>query len=102
MKTREKKTWGRYPCFRRGHCGRRKDELLRDASRLAEEIGDWSAWLAGPEDEELVEAVRRNTRTGRPAGSKAFVTRLEKLIGRAFSRRRAAARASKTLGSETM
>jgi putative transposase len=46
------------------------------------QIPDWSAWLREPQDEKLVQAVRRNTLTGRPAGSEAFVRKLERLTGR--------------------
>jgi len=65
-----------------GHCGRRVDPLVSDPCGLTERIADWSAWLREPEDEALVEAVRRNTLTGRPAGSEGFIASLERLVGR--------------------
>ena len=65
-----------------GRCGLRTDPLLSDPCGLAKRIADWSAWLREPEDEALVEAVRRNTLTGRPAGSEGFIASLERLVGR--------------------
>ena len=42
----------------------------------------WGERLLLPEDEELLQALRRATRTGRPLGSSAFLARYETLLGR--------------------
>ena len=41
----------------------------------------WADYLR-TEDEKVVEAIRRQTMTGRPSGSKDFIARLEGLLGR--------------------
>jgi hypothetical protein len=43
---------------------------------------NWVKWLRAGEDAAMVETIRACTRTGRPAGSKAFIARIEKLMGR--------------------
>jgi len=70
------------------HCGLRADPLLADAAELVEQVGDWAAWLAEPEDEDIVSQLRLRTRTGRPAGAEAFIDRLERLVGRALRPRK--------------
>jgi putative transposase len=64
-------------------CGLRNDPLL---SPLPEyfpvKTGDWSGWLAEKDDERMVAAIRLQTRTGRPAGNRKFVPRMETLTKR--------------------
>jgi hypothetical protein len=43
---------------------------------------DWSAWLAGKDDEKMRATNRIRTRTGRPAGNKKFIAALEARLGR--------------------
>jgi putative transposase len=64
------------------HCGHTQDALLSDPCGLVERVPDWSAWLAGEEDQTAVELIRKSTRTGRPAGGEAFLDKLERLLGR--------------------
>ena len=71
------------------HCGSRGDSLITDTQVLSEQIGDWSEWLRGEEDEQLVSALRHNTRTGRPLGSESFLDRFEQLLGRVVRRQKA-------------
>jgi putative transposase len=65
------------------HCGSRADPLLSPLPP-----GDWpapsewAAWLAQGDEERAVTVLRQCTRTGRPAGDKSFVARLESLLGR--------------------
>jgi putative transposase len=65
------------------HCSLRQDPIL---SPLPEgcpvELADWSAWLAEGDHAEMLETLRRYTRTGRPAGGKHFVAELESRLGR--------------------
>ena len=49
---------------------------------LQDQISDWSAYLADPNDPETDSLLERHIRTGRPLGSPAFVKRLEKRLGR--------------------
>lgn len=74
----ERYPWSSAP----GHCGLRKDDLLRSPCGALATVGDWSAWLREPDDEKLVAMVRRNTRTGRPAGDESFIDELEASVGR--------------------
>ncbi len=67
------------------HCGRRADGLLSGKlPALAAEVGiaDWAAWLRDPDDEEMLKRLRLCTRTGRPAGDRRFIARLERRLGR--------------------
>ena len=68
------------------HCGLRADRLLR-AIRMPWPVPDWSDYLR-TEDEKAVEAIRRQTMTGRPTGSKEFIAGLEDLLGRVLHRRK--------------
>ncbi|MEX2150367.1 MAG: transposase [Steroidobacteraceae bacterium] len=67
------------------HCGYRFDPLLTTDStwrRQCEAIGGWSAWLAGEEDRESVDLLRRHANKGLPCGSPNFVEMLEQSTGR--------------------
>ena len=65
------------------HCGLRSDDpLVSLASPLIGAIDEWAAWLALPHFDDANDQLRRNTRTGRPAGSRAFVRLLENLLER--------------------
>jgi putative transposase len=67
------------------HCGFRSDPVLTaDASwrRRCEAVGDWSEWLAGDEDQQGVDMLRRHANKGLPCGSPSFVEMLEKATGR--------------------
>ena len=64
-----------------GHCGRKVDGLLAKDFPPAGVIADWAEWL-GDEDASQSMAVRRQTNSGRPCGSSAFMERIEALLGR--------------------
>lgn len=34
------------------------------------------------EEEELIKAIRQNTKTGRPCGGEGFISKIEELLGR--------------------
>ena len=77
----------------RAHCGHRQDPLLTRNDRWLQQIegiGDWSAWLAESDDENMVDALRRSARRGLPCGSDEFVNRLEWTSGRRLQERRRA------------
>ena len=66
-------------------CGMRVDDLLSDPCGLTEQVspGQWSGFLREPwEDEAALRRLRDCTRTGRPAGTDGFISRLERLLSR--------------------
>ena len=70
-----------------GHCGRVVDPILPDDPVKLKRVRDWSAWLRKSDPAEVVDQLRSCTRTGRPAGSKQFIDKLERLTGRTLHRR---------------
>jgi putative transposase len=58
------------------------DPVLSDGCFLAEEIGDWPAYLACRGDEAVVGRTRARLKTGRPSGDADFVRTLETIAGR--------------------
>jgi putative transposase len=64
------------------HCELHDDGALATGFPPEGAIEDWRAWLTEEEDEALLEMIRRQTNTGRPCGSPAFVARVETLLGR--------------------
>lgn len=82
-----------------GHCGFRKDPLLSGDLELADNIGDWQAWLGEPEVETTLTKLRRSTATGRPAGNDSFINRLEKLLGRTLRPKKGGRPRKKNLGT---
>jgi putative transposase len=62
------------------HCGMRHDPLLSKIE-MPWPVADWSAYLRD-EDEAERDAIRQQTRTGRPCGSTGFIERLESALGR--------------------
>ena len=67
----------------RAHVEGRADPLL-SGSPLTKMIDDWASFLAAGTDPQEQERLRRHERTGRPLGSKRFVKKLEKALGRAL------------------
>lgn len=59
--------------------------------------GEWKKMLARREDEEQLQTLRLQTRTGRPLGDKSFISRLERMLGRSLGPKRAG-RPRKDLG----
>jgi hypothetical protein len=49
---------------------------------LEKKIKDWSEDLSSFEDKFLMDAIRTNTKTGRPGGENSFVAAIENLLGR--------------------
>lgn len=66
----------------RAHASGTIDPVLADDRPFRDFGGDWLAWLEEGLDEETLEAIRRNTLTGRPTGDPDFVSRLERLTSR--------------------
>jgi hypothetical protein len=65
------------------HCGLRSDPLLAADFPPRGVVADWRAWL-GTEEAAQIEFLRRQTRTGRPCGSHAFLAGLEHILKRAL------------------
>jgi len=69
--------------------GSRGHSRLSDPCELTRRLApeQWRPWLRRPWEEaeqQMVARVRQCTRTGRPAGGKSFIDRLESLVGRAL------------------
>jgi putative transposase len=73
----------------RAHARRQPDALLAETRPFPGPVDDWPQWLASEGDEALVAAIRRNTCTGRPSGSEAFVKQLEERLKRVLRPMRA-------------
>ncbi len=65
-----------------GHTGHRRDPLLSRYLEKRSGIADWSKWLRQHDDKKAIERLRLYTKTGRPLGSRHFLDRLEKELGR--------------------
>ena len=68
------------------HCGLRADELL-STIEMPWPVGKWAEYLMTEEDRDI-EAIRRETRTGRPCGPEGFVQRLESALDRTLHPRK--------------
>ncbi len=66
----------------RSHIFGEHDELLSDDIPLISEIEDWRAYLAGSEDQLMIDRLRKCTASGYPAGDERFVKGIEELFGR--------------------
>ena len=64
------------------HCGLCEDLLLSAFDIDPHLIPDWEEWLAAGQPAAEIESIRKNTRTGRPVGSKPFIENLETKLGR--------------------
>ena len=71
----------------RAHLGGEDDGLVRVRPLLAL-APDWAAFLAEGLDDAERDAIRAGERTGRPLGSKRFVARLEKRLGRVLAQQK--------------
>ena len=58
------------------------DLVLSAGFYLTGRIKDWGAYLEGRDDVVLIQAMRDNTRTGRPCGDDGFIRKVEEDLGR--------------------
>ena len=65
----------------RANLGIRYDGIV-DTEATKSLVGDWGRYLDSGEDTALRDALRRHTRTGRPAGSERFLDELERMTGK--------------------
>ena len=80
-KTAEEYRWS----SARSHVDGTPDPVLSNDCYVLESVGDWSVYLEQKEESRLIDAIRQNTRTGRPCGDDGFVQRLEGLLQRALT-----------------
>jgi len=66
------------------HVNRKLDNLLPGESYLISEIKDWKNFLSEYEDGRIVKEIKSSTISGRPAGNKEFVKKIEVMLGRTF------------------
>jgi putative transposase len=66
----------------RAHVRGVSDQVLSGDCYLTGRIQDWGAYLEEREDEVLMQAIRDNTRTGRPCGDDRFIGKVEEALGR--------------------
>ncbi len=69
----------------RAHIDGKDDQLVKVAP-LLEMAGDWRIFLAGAEEVEQVNSIRKHERTGRPLGGENFVARMESSLDRLLKR----------------
>ena len=81
----------------RAHLAGEDDELVSVAP-LLERIGDFAAFLGGPEDQQATRALRMAETTGRPVGHDDWIAAIERSTGRSLARRKPGRKPS--VGSE--
>jgi putative transposase len=82
------KTPSRYRWSSAAAHGRGRDDTLVRVAPLLKLAPDWRAALARVVREADIDLLRAHERTGRPLGGEAFLTRLEKRLGRILRRRK--------------
>ena len=75
----------------RSHAHGRPDSLLSPRRPFPDpkSVGNWAHWLAGDLEAAFMDNLRKNTNTGRPCGTNAFIKRLEKRLGRLLTPQKA-------------
>ena len=68
----------------RAHALGEEEQLLSPTRPFPGGVGMWSAWLAEGISVETTKRLRKNTFSGRPTGSDAFVKKLEAALGRSL------------------
>lgn len=69
------------------HLNDSSDRLVNSAA-MNSIVSDWRRFLEEEQADEQLETIRNHTRTGRPAGSRKFVEKLEGLTGRRLRRQK--------------
>ena len=67
----------------RAHLSGENDALV-NVRPMLERITDWDRYLSQDVDHDIVDAIRKHTRTGRPKGDDGFLSRLESATGRSL------------------
>ena len=66
----------------KAHVSGISDKLLSEDTTLLNLVEDWKEFLREQDNKEVVENLRKSTRTGRPFGNEKFVIHIESLISR--------------------
>ena len=66
----------------RYHVYKGANPILADERYLTKEIDDWAAYLLTNDDDELINNIRNNMKTGRPCGDDGFIEKIESLLDR--------------------
>jgi putative transposase len=66
----------------RPHAGLARQSILDGNDPFPGPIGDWRQWLAIGCEEGMLQRIRENTASGQPTGNAAFVTAVERRVGR--------------------
>ena len=64
------------------------DDGLVDVEPMSERVSDWGAYLSEASPGRLIETIRENVMSGRPAGGDRFVTMVEKRTGKRLRKRK--------------
>lgn len=67
---------------------KREDDLIVDVDPMLERIHDWDTYLSESAPDSIIESVRENSSSGRPAGGEEFVEMAERALGRRLRRRK--------------
>ena len=65
-----------------------EDDDLVSVIPMLERCPDWKEYLGGRQSAEMLQNVRKHTRTGRPLGNEHFIETLESLTGRSLKRQK--------------
>jgi putative transposase len=68
----------------RYHVHKEASPILEDECYLTKEIEDWAAYLMTGGDDELINNIRKNMKTGRPCGDDVFIKKIEGLLDRSL------------------
>ena len=71
----------------RSHMIRGKDDLV-DVKPMLDRIGNWENYSSSNGSLEYLKTIRKHTSTGRPAGHRDFLIKLENLTGRKLLKRK--------------
>jgi putative transposase len=66
----------------RYHVYKEANPILADECYLTKEIEDWAAYLMNNDDDELINNIRKNMKTGRPCGDDGFIEKIESFLDR--------------------
>jgi putative transposase len=64
------------------------DDGLVDVEPMLERVSNWGAYLSEASPGRLIETIRENVMSGRPAGGDRFVTMVEKRTGKRLRKRK--------------
>ena len=64
------------------HVKKINDPVLSKGCHIVNNIKDWGAYLEERDEDLLTQAIKENTRTGRPCGDERFIRKIELTVGR--------------------